>query len=489
MAEKYILSIDAGTTNCKAVIFDSEGKIKSRSATKMISFYPEDGSVEQNPYFIISAVKKTINEALKLAKLEAKDMVAAGITNQRETAMVWDRNTGIPVYNAIVWQDRRTEKIMKSVAEYTGMLREKTGLRPDPYFSAGKIQWILDNVGNARVKAKNNELIAGTVDSWLLYNLGNKKPEATDYTNASRTMLFNIHKLEWDNELLELFNIPESMLAETKPSLNEYGTISIGSGTKIPVYSIIGDQQSALFGHGAIFNGMGKTTYGTGAFVLANTGNELPDPGPLTGTIAYALEEKRASYAIEGSIFSAGAAIEWVKKLLKVNSYEKLEEMAGHAENLRAILVPAFTGLGSPYWDPDARGIISGINYSTGRNEMARMAYESVAYQVQDVLHEIEKIMPVNELKVDGGLTRSDFLMQLQANLSDKRIIKTENVEVTAAGAAYIAGIVAGFWNINKISSMPTAEKIYFPQEEKHAVKDKYVLWQRAVLRALEWKS
>jgi glycerol kinase len=486
MPEKYILSIDAGTTNCKAIIFDSDGNIKGRSETRMVSFYPEDGYVEQNPYFIISAVKKTITKALRSGNISAKDIEGAGITNQRETTIIWDRNTGIPAYNAIVWQDRRTEDIMKNMEIYSGMLKEKTGLRPDPYFSAGKIKWILDNVENAREKAKNGELIAGTVDSWLLYNLGNSK-HLTDYTNASRTMLYNIHNLEWDSELLELFNIPEAMVPEARPSLDEYGTISIGN-KNIPVYSMIGDQQSALFGHGAVFKGTGKNTYGTGAFMLANTGNDLPDSGSLTGTIAYGLEEKKVSYAIEGSIFSAGSAIEWAKNLLKINSYQKFEEMAINAKNLTSILVPAFAGLGSPYWDPDARGIIAGINYSTGRNEMARMAYESVAYQVEDVITKIEKIMHVKDLKVDGGLTKSNFLMQLQADISGKKIIKTDNAEVTAAGTAYIAGIAAGLWDIRQINSLSSAENVYSPEENLTA-KERYKLWKKAVIKSFGWHT
>ncbi len=488
MPGKYILSIDAGTTNCKAVIFNSDGKIMGKSAVRMETFYPREGWVEQNPYFIISSVKKVISEAIKNAGISVKDIESAGITNQRETTIVWDKNSGIPAYNAIAWQDRRTENIMKGMAVYRTLIGEKTGLRPDPYFSAGKIKWIIDNVEGIREKAENGDMAFGTVDSWILYNLDSSRPYATDYTNASRTMLFNIRKLEWDRELMDLFRIPESMLPEVYPSLHTFGTISLVHGKKIPVYSIIGDQQSALFGHAAISKGMAKNTYGTGSFMLANSGSDIPEAGALIGTVAYGLENKKVSYAIEGSIFSAGSAIDWTKKLLNVKSYSKFEEMALKARNSSSYLVPAFTGLGSPYWDPSARGIIIGLSHSTGRNEMARMAYESVAYHTEDVLLEIEKIAPVKELKVDGGLTNSQFLMQFQADLSGHKIIKTDTIEITATGTAYIAGIASGFWKLGELQAMSSVEREYYPDTGSEKARKGYMAWKRAVTHSFGWE-
>jgi len=489
MAGEYILSIDAGTTNCKAVIFDRSGEITGKSSIRMVSYYPREGWVEQNPYFIISAVKKVISQAIKIAGIDPGDIESAGITNQRETTVIWNRKTGVPIYNAIVWQDRRTENVMRKMENYITVIEEKTGLRPDPYFSAGKIQWLLDNVEGAREKASKGELAFGTVDSWLLFNMAGSGPHATDYTNASRTMLYNIRKLEWDSEMLELFNIPDSLLPDVEPSLNDFGSISISPGKEIPVYAIIGDQQSALFGHAAISKGMAKNTYGTGSFMLANTGNNIPATGSLIGTIAYGLEYKKVSYAVEGSIFSAGSSIDWMKNILNVKSYDKLEDMALKAHSSNAYLVPAFTGLGSPYWDPTARGTIVGLTHSTGRNEMARMAYESVAYQTEDVLQEVKKVTPVKELKVDGGLTRSQFLMQLQSNLSGLNIIKTNTTEITATGSAYIAGLASGFWKLDQLGAMSSTERKFSPDNSSGGARSGYFGWKQAVAISFGWEN
>ena len=489
MVNKYILSIDAGTTNSKAVIFDDVGNVLSKYTVRMKSIYPQEGWVEQDPYYIVSAVKTAISKALKIAGILPSAIECAGITNQRETVIIWDKNTGIPVYNAILWQDRRTESIMKGVLDHEKEIMEKTGLRLDPYFSAGKIKWIIDNVEGVRNKAMKGNLVFGTVDSWILYNLDESHPCYTDYTNASRTMLFDIRKLEWDPDLLSMFNIPEILLPEVFPSMNEFGNISIGSSEKIPVYSIIGDQQSSLFGHSSTSRGMAKITYGTGSFAMLNTGTDRPHSDKLINTVAFGLHKKNVNYALEGSVFSAGFAVDWVKNLLHVNSFERFEEMAMQAKPQNAFLVPAFSGLGSPYWDPDARALVIGLNGATGRKDFARMAYESVAFQTEDVLREMKKASMIREARVDGGLSMSNFLMQLQANLSGIGIIRTNSPEVTAAGTAYIAGIAAGFWVIDDIAGMVRAEKEYMPEDAGNDASHRYPLWKEAVGRSLNWNS
>ena len=487
MVKKYILSIDAGTTNSKAVIFDAEGNAVSKYTVRMKSIYPREGWVEQDPYFIISSVKTSISRAIKDAGIFPSQIDCAGITNQRETAIIWNRNTGVPVYNAILWQDRRTETIMKGLSDSEKEIARKTGLRLDPYFSAGKIQWILDNVNGVRKSAKRGDLIFGTVDSWILYNLDSSHPCSTDYTNASRTMLFDIRKLEWDSNLLSMFNVPDTILPDAFPSLNDFGNISICKNVKIPVYSIIGDQQSALFGHSSTSNGMAKITYGTGSFTMLNTGTDLPYSETLINTVAFGLHGRKVNYALEGSVFSAGFSVDWVKNLLNVKSFSKFEEMAKSAEPGFSYMVPAFTGLGSPYWDPDARALIIGLNGSTGRNDLARMAYESVAFQTEDVLREMKKLSTIREVRVDGGLSMSQFLMQFQANLSGINITKTHSTEITAAGTAYIAGIAAGFWNVDDLHHMACAEQEYIPDKTESDPQLRYNAWQEAVKRSLKW--
>lgn len=486
---KYILSIDAGTTNSKAVIFDDAGNVISKYTTRMKSIYPQEGWVEQDPYYIISAVKMAISRVLKITGISPSQIQCAGITNQRETIIIWDKNTGIPVYNAILWQDRRTENIMKGLLDYEKEIMEKTGLRLDPYFSAGKIKWILDNVEGVRNNAMKGNLVFGTVDSWLLYNLDESHPCYTDYTNASRTMLFDIRKLEWDYDLLTMFNIPGILLQDVFPSLNEFGNISIGGNGKIPVYSIIGDQQSSLFGHSSTSRGTAKITYGTGSFAMLNTGTERPHSDKLINTVAFGLGKKNINYALEGSVFSAGFAVDWVKNLLHVKSFERFEEMATQAKPQNSFLVPAFSGLGSPYWDPDARALIIGMNGATGRKDFARMAYESVAFQTGDVLREMKKASTIREARVDGGLSMSNFLMQLQANLSGIDIIRTNSPEVTAAGTAYIAGIAAGLWAIDDIAGMARVEKEYKPEDTGNDAIHRYPQWKEAVGRSLNWQS
>ena len=459
----------------------------AKYTVRMKSIYPQEGWVEQDPYYILSAVKTSISNALKSAEISPSQIQCAGITNQRETTIIWDRNTGIPVYNAILWQDRRTETIMRGLSDYGAEISKKTGLRLDPYFSAGKIKWILDNVEGARSRAVKGNLVFGTVDSWILFNLDSSHPCYTDYTNASRTMVFNIRKLEWDSELLSMFGIPNVMLPDVFPSLYEFGSISMGSNKEIPVYSIIGDQQSALFGHSSISRGMAKITYGTGSFAMLNTGTDIPESGTLINTVAFGLRGREVNYALEGSVFSAGFAVDWVKNLLHVRSFARFEEMAEMARPQNFFMVPAFSGMGSPYWDPDARALIIGLNGSSGRKDFARMAYESVAFQTEDVLREMAKASPIKAARVDGGLSMSDFLMQLQANLSSIRIMRTDSPEITAAGTAYIAGIADGIWELDDLQGMARAEKEYIPADGKNDALQRYPLWREAVRRSLKW--
>ncbi|MCL4453919.1 MAG: glycerol kinase GlpK [Candidatus Thermoplasmatota archaeon] len=468
-------------------MFDTEGHVVSKYTVRMQSKYPQEGWVEQDPYYILSAVKTSISKALKGAGIQPSEIQCAGITNQRETTIIWDRNTGIPVYNAILWQDRRTETIMKALSDYSMEISKKTGLRLDPYFSAGKIKWILDNVKGARKRAMDGDLVFGTVDSWILFNLDRSRPCYTDYTNASRTMLFDIRKLEWDSGLLSMFGIPDILLPDVFPSLNEFGSISIGRNKEIPVYSIIGDQQSALFGHSSTSSGMAKITYGTGSFAMLNTGTDIPQSGALINTVAFGIGARKVNYALEGSVFSAGFALDWVKNLLHVRSFARFEEMAEKARPQNSFMVPAFSGMGSPYWDPDARGLIIGLNGSSGRRDFARMAYESVAFQTEDVLREMEKASPIKAARVDGGLSMSNFLMQLQADLSGIKIMKTGSPEITAAGAAYIAGIAAGIWEIDDIQGMARIDKEYTPEDGKKDALERYPLWKEAVTRSLKW--
>ncbi len=488
MGNRYVLSIDAGTTNVKVVIFDSEGSFTSRYAIRMKSIYPHEGWVEQEPYKIISAVKMAVSKAIKIAGISSAQIECAGITNQRETAIIWDRNTGIPVYNAILWQDRRTESIMKGLSDSEQEIVKKTGLRLDPYFSAGKIKWILDNVEGARNRAMRGRLIFGTVDSWILYNFDTTHPCFTDYTNASRTMLFDIRRLEWDSGLMSMFKIPDVLLPDVFPSLNEFGNISICKNRKIPVYSIIGDQQSALFGHSSTTKGMAKITYGTGSFTMLNTGTALPYSKTLINTIAFGLHGRKVSYALEGSVFSAGFAIDWVKNILNVKSFARFEEMAKSAEPGFHFIVPAFAGLGSPYWDPDARALIIGLDGSNSRKDFARMAYESVAFQTEDVLREMKKISVIKEARIDGGLSMSHFLMQFQANLSGINLIKTSSSEITAAGTAYIAGIAAGLWSIDDLHNIARADLQYTPEKNKPDFESQYKAWKKAVKHSLKWR-
>lgn len=460
--EKYILSLDEGTTSARAVLFDRRGQIVSSAQYEFSQIYPKPGFVEQNPDEIFNRQYTALTEAILKAGIKPREIAAVGITNQRETVIIWDKNTGKPIYNAIVWQCRRTADMCEKLKadgleEY---ITDTTGLRIDAYFSATKIQWILDNVNGARERAEKGELLFGTVDSWLVWRLSGGKLHITDRTNASRTMLYNIHTLCWDKLLLKQFNIPPCMLPEVKPSSEVYGNIDI-LGTPVPVAGIAGDQQAALFGQKCFKAGDIKNTYGTGCFLLMNTGGKpYRSKSGLITTLAASAENK-AVYALEGSVFVGGAVIQWLRDELKlIDSASQSEEAANAVSDSGGVyIVPAFAGLGAPYWDMNTRGNICGLTRGSNKNHIIRAALESIAYQSNDLISAMiaDTGLPLNEIKVDGGAANNGFLMQFQADISNITVKRPSGVEATALGAAYLAGLACGFWqNTDEISAIPT---------------------------------
>jgi len=493
--EKLILTLDQGTTSSRAILFNKNGKIISLAQKEFTQIYPKPGWVEHDPMEIWSSQASVITEAILKENLKAENIAAIGITNQRETTVVWDKETGLPVYNAIVWQDRRTAEQCDLLKEkkLDAMIREKTGLVLDAYFSATKIQWILNNVAGAKEKAQQGKLAFGTVDSWLIRNLTEGALHITDITNASRTMLFNINKLAWDKELLELFEIPESMLPEVKSSSEKYGETS-GKllGTKVPVAGIAGDQQAALFGHVCIKPGMVKNTYGTGCFMLMNIGDKpILSKNNLITTIAWKIGDE-VQYALEGSIFIAGAVVQWLRDELKIiETAPEIEALASTVPDAGGVyMVPAFAGLGAPYWNQYARGTIFGITRGTNRNHFCRAALESIAFQVMEVLKAMESDsgIDIKELRVDGGATQNNLLLQFQADILKADVVRPEVTEVTAIGAAYLAGLAVGYWdNIEEIQKQWQINRRFEP-----AADDKEELirgWYRAIKAVNAWSE
>jgi glycerol kinase len=468
--EKYILSLDQGTTSSRAIVFNKEGQIVSMAQREFTQIYPQPAWVEHDPIEIWSTQVGVAAEAVTKVGLNGSDIAAIGITNQRETTIVWDRETGDPIYNAIVWQDRRTSTLCDSLKEqgWSPRIQEKTGLIIDAYFSATKIKWILDNVPEARRKATAGKLAFGTIDSWLIWKLTNGKVHVTDVSNASRTMLFNIHTMEWDEELLELFDIPATVLPQVKSSSEVYGKTS---GTlfsaQIPIAGIAGDQQAALFGQLCTEVGMVKNTYGTGCFMLINTGDKaVMSKNNLISTVAWKINGK-VTYALEGSIFIGGAVVQWLRDELGIiSSSAEVESLAKKVDNTDGVyIVPAFAGLGAPHWNQHARGTITGITRGTNAAHFARAALESIAFQTMDVLRamEADSGQPILELRVDGGATANDILMQFQANILKSKVIRPQMTEVTAIGAAYLAGLAIGFWeSIDAIQSYWTVNKSFY---------------------------
>lgn len=486
----YILSLDQGTTSSRAIVFNREGSIVAISQKEFEQIYPKPGWVEHDPLEIWSTQLSVATEAIVKAGLTSKDIHAIGIANQRETTIVWDRDTGLPVYNAIVWQDRRTADYCDSIRKQHGdMIRKKTGLIIDSYFSATKIRWILENVKGAREKTITGSLLFGTVDSWLIWKLSGGKTHVTDVSNASRTMLFDINTLQWDKELLRMFDIPESMFPVVRSSSEVFGeTAGNILAAKIPVAGIAGDQQAALFGQMCTKVGMVKNTYGTGCFMLMNIGKKPTiSANNLLTTIAWQINGE-VTYALEGGIFIGGAVVQWLRdELGLIKSSGEVEELAAKVKDTGGVyMVPAFAGLGAPHWDQHARGTITGITRGTNAGHFARAALESIAYQTMDVLKAMEADAgtPISELRVDGGATANNILMQFQADIMKCRVIRPKVTEVTALGAAYLAGLATGFWgSVGEIAEQWQVERTFEPAElENH---DELLNgWNRAIKAA-----
>ena len=488
--KKYILSLDEGTTSARAILFDKNGNAVSTAQHEFIQIYPQSSYVEHNPLEIYSAQYSSLIEAITKIGAEADEIAAVGITNQRETVVVWDKNTGEPVYNAIVWQCRRTAEIcdkLKSqgLEEY---ITKTTGLKIDAYFSGTKIKWILDNVKGARQKAENGDLLFGTIDTWLIWKLSGGKIHVTDYTNASRTMFFDIHKLCWDKKLLEILTIPESMLPTVKSSSEIYGYINI-MGADIPVSGIAGDQQAALFGQRCFSEGSVKNTYGTGCFLLMNTGKTAYESknGLLT-TVAASIGSD-VQYALEGSVFVGGAVIQWLRDELKlINSSPESEIHALKVSDTNGVyIVPAFAGLGAPYWDMYARGTICGLTRGSNKNHIIRACLEAIAYQTNDLLLALKNDtnLPISSIRADGGASQNKFLMQFQSNISNTEVCCPKNSEATALGAAFLAGLAVGFWkDLHEIKAISTSETVYTPNMNDSQRQKLTNGWQKAVKSA-----
>ncbi len=492
---KYILALDQGTTSSRAIVFDHAGSIVSVAQKEFRQIFPQPGWVEHDPGDIWSTQAGVAAEALTKANVKAADVAAIGITNQRETTVVWDRSSGAPICNAIVWQDRRTAAICDRVRarKLDKVIRRKTGLIVDAYFSATKVQWILQNVKGAKAKAKAGELAFGTVDSWLVWKLTSGKVHVTDASNASRTMLYDIRKGDWDDELLKIFGVPRSMLPEVRSSSEVYGHTAL-LGTPIPIAGIAGDQQSALFGQACIEPGMVKNTYGTGCFMLMNTGTKpIASRNNLLTTVAWRIGD-RTEYALEGSIFIAGAVVQWLRDGLEIiRSSADVEALAASVPDTGGVyLVPAFAGLGAPHWDQYARGTIVGLTRGTTKAHLARAALEGIALQVMDVLKamEADAKITLKELRVDGGASANDLLMQLQADLLNVPVVRPKVAETTALGAAYLAGLAVGYWKSQADIARQWQVDARFTPTMKPAMRTRIASgWEKALSRAKAWEA
>ena len=489
MAKQYVMALDAGTTSCRAILFDAQQNIVGLAQREFTQHYPRPGWVEHDPMEIYSCQYGVMTEVLARAGVDAADIAGIGITNQRETTVVWDRETGRPIFNAIVWQCRRTaplvERLVKTLP--AEVIRQKTGLLPDAYYSATKLRWILDHVEGAQQRAEAGELCFGTVDSWLIYKLTGGKVHVTDATNAARTMLYNIHTLEWDKDSLEALHIPAAVLPAVKSSSEVYGTVNLG-GVEVPIAGAAGDQQAALFGQTCFAPGDVKNTYGTGCFMLMNTGETAhASKNGLVTTIAVQLNG-RTEYALEGSVFVGGAVIQWLRdELGLIRESADSEYFAAKVPDCGGVyVVPAFTGLGAPYWDMYARGAIFGLTRGAGRNHIIRAALESIAYQSTDVLKAMQADtgLEINELKVDGGASANNLLMQFQADIARVTVRRPMIRETTALGAAYLAGLATGVWkDREQIKAQWTLDKLYQPEMSADKARDLYKGWKNVIRR------
>ncbi|MGI8315952.1 glycerol kinase GlpK [Halobacillus mangrovi] len=497
MTEQYILSIDQGTTSSRAILFDQSGTIVETGQKEFEQFFPKPGWVEHDANEIWTSVLACIADVLRKADVDPSQVAGIGITNQRETAVVWDRHTGKPIYHAVVWQSRQTEDICKELrsAGHNDLFREKTGLLLDPYFSGTKVKWMLDHVDGAREKAENGDLMFGTIDTWLVYKLSGGKAHITDYSNASRTLMYNIYDLKWDDELLDILGVPKSMLPEVKSSSEVYAnTVDYHFfGHEVPIAGIAGDQQAALFGQACFEKGMAKNTYGTGCFMLMNTGEEgVPSEHGLLTTLAWGLDGK-VEYALEGSIFVAGSAIQWLRDGLKmIENAPDTEDYATSVDSTDGVyLVPAFVGLGTPYWDSDARGAVFGLTRGTTKAHFVRATLESLAYQTKDVLDAMiaDSGIDLKALRVDGGAVKNNFLMQFQSDILGVPVERPVVQETTALGAAFLAGLAVGYWkDKEEIKAQSTNDRTFTGEMNESQQQELYSGWQKAVEATRKFK-
>ncbi|PWI32659.1 glycerol kinase [Vibrio albus] len=499
MNNQYIVALDQGTTSSRAVVLDHDANIVSVAQREFTQIYPEAGWVEHDPLEIYATQSSTLIEALEQKGIRSDQVAGIGITNQRETTIVWNKETGQPVYNAIVWQCRRTADICAELKTRAGLedyVRENTGLLLDPYFSGTKVKWILDNVEGAREQANAGKLLFGTVDTWLVWKMTQGRVHVTDYTNASRTLLFNINTLQWDEKILEELDIPLSMMPDVRASSEIYGKTNIGGkgGTRIPIAGIAGDQQAALFGQMCVEPGQAKNTYGTGCFLLMNTGKEkVTSKNGLLTTLGCG-PKGEVVYALEGSVFMGGASIQWLRDEMKLLVDAKDSEyFATKVESSNGVyVVPAFTGLGAPYWDAYARGTIVGMTRGTGVNHIIRATLESIAYQSRDVIDAMQADSGIKlaSLRVDGGAVANDFLMQFQSDILQTDVLRPKVTEVTALGAAYLAGLAVGFWgSLEEVSGKAEIDRIFTPAQDQEKQAQRYNGWRRAVRGVLAWSN
>ena len=493
--KKYIMAIDQGTTSSRAIIFNKKAEIIASSQKEFPQIFPKSGWVEHDANAIWNSIQSVIAEVFIESGIKPNQIASIGITNQRETTVIWDKNTGLPIYNAIVWQSRQSADIANKLVSdgYKNMIHKKTGLVVDAYFSATKVRWILDNVPGAQERAEKGELLFGTIDTWLVWKLTGGKVHVTDYTNAARTMLFNIKDLVWDKEILDILNIPEAILPEVKSNSEIYGkTIDYHFyGGEVTISGLAGDQQAALFGQLAFDKGMIKNTYGTGSFIIMNTGENMElSKNNLLTTIGYGINGK-VYYALEASIFIAGSAIQWLRDGLRlIKKSSETEQLAFDSKNNNEVyLVPAFTGLGAPYWNPNARGTIFGLTRGTTKEDLVKATLQSIAYQVRDIIDtmKIDANTEIPLLKVDGGAANNDYLLDFQANILGVKIARAENLETTALGAAFLAGLSIGYWkNLDEVKNLNSAGKLFVPTMTKEEREKLYKGWKRAV-RATEF--
>lgn len=495
--ETFILSLDQGTTSSRAILFDQEGNIKGVSQREFKQYFPQPGWVEHNANEIWGSVLAVMADLFGTTGIDPEQVAAIGITNQRETTVVWDKKSGEPIYNALVWQSRQTADICQELIEsgYDQLVREKTGLLIDPYFSGTKVKWILDNVEGAREKAEKGELLFGTIDSWIIWKLTGGSAHVTDYTNASRTLMYNIHQLKWDEELLDMLGVPQAMLPEVRSSSEVYAkTVPYHFfGKEVPIAGAAGDQHAALFGQACFEKGMAKNTYGTGCFMLMHTGEKaVTSKNGLLTTIAWGVDGK-VEYALEGSIFVAGAAIQWLRDGLRM--FKEAKESEGYAKGVESTggvyMVPAFVGLGAPYWDSDVRGAIFGLTRGTEKEHLIRATLESLAYQTRDVLTAMENDshIQLQELRVDGGAVANDFLMQFQADILGVPVERPQILETTALGAAYLAGLAVGYWkDKSEILTNRIVEQRFEAQMDEKTKETLYAGWKKAVKATMNFK-